>query len=118
AEYDAPAERLIGNEQRVDDRREAVRNGYLHGIAVDQQPDGAVDLRLVQFARPAELIEQVVRSFDRAGNELREERLESQERHEIPLGRMLATIDVDHVRHALEGHEGNAERQENLKSRN
>ena len=65
--------------------------------------------------RALELRQQVVRTLDRAGHQLREERDKRQEPHETALGLDDALVSVDRVAHRLERVKRDADGQDDLR---
>ena len=73
-----------------------------------------VELLEVEPPRRGDLRQQRGRPHDRAGDQVREERDERRELHEVARRRDLAAIDVDDVAHRLERVERDADRQRDL----
>src|ERR1700719_2784116 len=100
AENNRPAERLIGDENRIDDRREAVSDDDFDRVAVDEEPNCLGDLAPVERALLCKLGQEVARALDRARNQLREECLEGEKSYEVGLDGVLAAPHGDHIGHA------------------
>ena len=92
------ARKLVGDDQ------------FLHQPE-NHQPDAKQLLSGIRCAPMIQVPKEVVRAHDRAGHQLREKRYVQRVVDDVGNRLLLAAIHVDHVRHALEGVEADAHRQ-------
>lgn len=109
--------RRSGRDVREPDRRhvapqraDRVGEQNLAAQAEDEEPDAVLhraegDLTAVQLAADVGVLD------DRAGDQLREKDDEGAEIDDVAFGLHLALVDVDRIRHDLEGVEADAERE-------
>ena len=104
-----------GGEHLVDDVRcEVIRDHDLQEETAEDQEERARVLDPPRIARRLELRQELTRANDRAGDEMREERLEDREAHERRRHE-LAPVGVDHVRDRHEREERDPDRQRDMR---
>ncbi len=96
---------------------EVVGDGDLLEEADGDEPHRAARLLRGQVGAAADLRQEVDGAHDGAGDELREVADEEGEAREVQLGRAPPAVDVDRVRHRLEGVEADAGREQDVEAR-
>ena len=97
--------------------REIVGDHHLLEQPEQDQHDAVRDHGAIELGLGLELRQEIGSADDRPGDELREEGDVEEDVERRLLGRDFAAIDVDHIRDAVEGEEGDADREQDLQER-
>ena len=106
--------RLIGIENLVHINGAVIRNNHLFEQSPKNLPQTINPIFILKRARPPELRQQVRRSFNRAGDELRKETDEGEKLDDIAGRFQLSTIDIYGIAERLEGVETDADGEDYL----